>query len=227
MKKTLLISAIFVLAFAAQAFSCFNPTDLFATEVVLSKPGASYDLSLIRSADNVSFDEGAFVYRSHFDKGVAIILTEVDEADFLKGLSVKVQIPTEAVVIDGVMDLTEARDLKISRAGFDFKSAMRTELDWFNINGIIKGISREDIAEISAIAEAGIAGWNSRIVYENEEWLPYDKTDKPLLFRDADCGGFDPEKLPWNEDTIILPAPTSVSFKGKLTASWGKIKTDL
>jgi len=65
MKKTFLISAILVLAFTAQAFSCFNPTDLFATEVVLSKPGASYDLAPIKSADNVSFVEGAFIYRSH------------------------------------------------------------------------------------------------------------------------------------------------------------------
>jgi len=227
MKKTFLLSAILILAFAVQAFPCFNPTDLFATEAVLSKPGASYDLALIESADNVSFDEGAFIYRSHFDNSVAVILTEVDEGDFLKGLSVKVQIPTETILRDGVEDLAEAADLNLNKDEFDFKSAMRTELDWLNINKIIKGISREDIAEISEISEAGLAGWNARIVYEEEKWLPYNETDKPLLFRNADCGGFDPEKLPWNEDTIILPAPTSVSFRGKLATRWGRIKADL
>lgn len=83
------------------------------------------------------------------------------------------------------------------------------------------------MVKISEISEAGLAGWNARIVYEEEKWLPYNETDKPLLFRNADCGGFDPEKLPWNEDTIILPAPTSVSFRGKLATRWGRIKADL
>ena len=227
MKKTLLFSALLILAFTSQAFSCFSPTDLFAVEVVLNEPGADYDLTLIRSADNVSFDEGAFVYRSHFDKSVAVILREVNEVDILKGLSVRVQIPTETVLVDGVEDLIEAADLNLSKDDFDFKSAMKMELEWLSVNGIIEGISREDIAAISEISEAGLAGWNARIVYEGERWLPYNETSKPQLLRDKDCSGFDLEKLPLSKDTIILPGPSSVSLKGKLAASWGRIKSGI
>jgi hypothetical protein len=225
MKRAFLFFTILLLAFTSQAFPCFNPTDLFATEVVLNKPGAGFDLTLIESAKNVFFDDGAFVYRSHFDQRVAVILSVVDEADILKGLSVRVQIPTKFVLVDGVEDLAEAVD--IDREKFDFKTAMRTELDWLNVNKIITGITREDIGEISDISEAGLAGWNSRIVYENEKWLPYNETDKPLLFRDVDCGGFSLGKLPSNEETIILADPSSVSSRDKLATSWGKIRADL
>lgn len=344
MKRTLLVSIPLVLIFAFQVLPCFNPTDYFATEVVLNKPGTSYNLGLIRSAANVSFEEGAFIYRSHSDKRVAAILEEVDESGpaELKGLSVRIQIPTKTVMetristmvrfelenvaigavdegflaslgyevdvlekppppgngdvvrpatsislrkdniylsivhqqvggqdevefradiqnsdtfsdelkaelkqilaslgLDGgildnvdpevvkidLEDLVEAMD--ISRDDFDFKSAIKTELDWLMTNEIITGVDEGDVAEISGVSEAGHAGWNSRIIYENEKWLPYNETDNPTLFRGVDCGGFDPEKLPWNDETIILPGPSSVGSEGKLATKWSKIKTGL
>ncbi len=349
MKKIFVLSMLLILVFAFQATACFNPTDMFATEVVLNKPGASYDLELIRSAANVSFEEGAFVYRSHFDKRVAAILEPIDEsgpAEMLKGLSVKIQIPTRNVIttrvstivrfelenvvmgvadkdflaslgyevgvfgrdiapppvpgdddivpntvsislrkenvslninhhqIDGqdrvefsadieepaaftdelkaefkkiltslaldetaldrvdpevvkidLEDLAEAVD--VDKDSFDFKSAMKTELDWLATSEIISGVDDRDIAETAEVAEAGCAGWNARIVYYKENWLPYNQTDGPMLFRDVDCGGFNPENLPWNDETIILPGPSSVTFESKLVTKWGKIKTGL
>jgi len=336
MKRALILSLSLAFIFTFQAFACFNPTDMFAAEVLLSNPGATYDMAMIRSAENVSFEEGAFIYRSHFDARVAVILEEVDEsavAEVLKGLSVKIQIPTENVMITvvsttlsfefedvaigvvdkdalsslgyevnvldagmerGIMsislgkenvnvsinqgqdegrsfadfrasieepavfnnelkeefmrilatlgldetimdriapqevkvdmeDLTEAVD--VDKDTFDFGSAMKMELDWLATNGIISGVDDGDIAKIADIAEAGLAGWNSRIVFEREKWLPYNQTGNPMLFRDAGCGGFDLDKLPWNEDTIILPPPSSVSSEGKLATNWGRIKT--
>ena len=98
MKRAFILSLSLAFVFTFQAFACFNPTDMFAAEVLLSNPEASYDMGLIRSAENVSFAEGAFVYRSHFDARVAVILEEVDEsavAEVLKGLSVKIQIHSQ------------------------------------------------------------------------------------------------------------------------------------
>ena len=344
MKRILSLSILLIFVSAFQAFPCFSPTDFFATEVVLSKPAASYNLELIRSAANVSFEEGAFIYRSHSDKRVAAILEEVDESGpaELRGLSVRIQIPTKTVVetristmvrfelgnvaigmidedflrslgyevdlleksplpenedvarpatsislrkdniylsiihqqVEGqdevefradiqdsdtfsnelkaefkqivaslgldegfldevdpevvktdLEDLVEAVD--ILRDDFDFRSAIKTELDWLRTNEIIKNIDEGDVVEISGISEAGHAGWNSRIVYENEKWLPYNETDNPMLFRGVDCGGFDLEKLPWNDETIILPGPSSVGSEGKLATKWGKLKAGL
>ena len=225
MKKILALSISLIFVFTFQAFACFNPTDTFAAEVVLNKPGASYDLELVKQAANVSFEGGVFVYRSHFDKRVAAVLEEIDEsgpAEMLKGLSVKIQIPTKRAEPD---DLVEAVD--ITKDDFDFKSAMKTELDWLATNDIINGVDEGDFTDIAEVTEAGLAGWNARVVYDEGKWLPYNETDNPMLFRDADCGGFDPEKLPWNDETIILPGPSSVSPGGKLFTKWGKLKAGL
>ncbi|MFC1717370.1 hypothetical protein ACFL6S_27165 [Candidatus Poribacteria bacterium] len=226
MKRILTLTTLLILAFAFQTFPCFNPTDHFAAEVVLTRRDISYDLEQIRLADNVSFEEGAFAYRSHYDIRVGVILDEIDEeepADILKGLSVKIQIPTERVIEDGVEDLTEAVD--INKDEFDFKSAMKIELDWLAANKIVIGITEKDIAEIAELVEAGLAGWNARIIYDNGKWLPYNETDNPMLFRDADCGGFDLESLPENEQTIVLPGPSSVKPTRRLATQWGKVKT--
>ena len=226
MKRILTLINLLILAFAFQAFPCFNPTDHFAAEVVLTRRDISYDLEPIRLADNVSFAEGAFAYRSHYAIRVGVILEEIDEeepADILKGLSVKIQIPTEKVIEDGVEDLTEAVD--IDRDEFDFETAMRIELDWLATNKIITGVAEGDISGIAEVVEAGLAGWNARVIYDNGRWLPYNQTDNPMLFRDADCGGFDPKNLPEDEQTIILPGPSSVEPARKLATQWGKIKT--
>lgn len=42
-----------ILILSNTAFACFSPTDSFATEVLLSKPGVSYNLSGIIESDNV------------------------------------------------------------------------------------------------------------------------------------------------------------------------------
>ncbi|MBD3184828.1 hypothetical protein GF312_21275 [Candidatus Poribacteria bacterium] len=350
MRKLFVLIISILMALTIQAFACFNPTDIFATEVVLNKPGINYDLTLIKAADNVTSKDGTYSYRSHYDSRVAVILEEINEGEpvNLKGLSVRVQIPTretrrvnivasvefelEGLIVDNLdkdlltslgysidvddmeifrpeepgdiedpispinnavflekdnilismmdivvsdrnkviarfevidqreigeqqvnefghilksfgvdesvigqmsesiekyenQDLAEAVDL--DKESFDFKSALRTELDWLNINEIIKGIEREDITAIADIAEAGYAGWNSRIVYDSGKWIPYVQTDNPTVFRSQDCGGFDPEILPWNNESIILPAPSSVSPEAKAVMTWSSIKNGM
>ncbi len=226
MKRAFAISVSLIFIFASRAFPCFSPTDDFATEIVLNKPGASYDLNIIENSANVSFDEGAFIYRCHFDMRVAVILRELGDEVPVKGLSVRIQIPTKTVVEDGQEDLTEAVD--VSKDEFDFKSAMKTELTWLVRNEIVGGIEEQDIAEIAQISEAGLAGWNERIVYEREKWLPYNRTPNPQLIRAQDCGGFALEKLVYEGEILIPdPNPSSVSSDGKLATTWGKIKKGL
>jgi len=58
------------------------------------------------------------------------------------------------------------------------KTALAYELKWLESIGVIKGLSDEDIAAILKVAKAGMAGWNSRIVYANNAWLPYNEALK-------------------------------------------------
>jgi hypothetical protein len=221
MRRLFVFTILLAFTFVSQSFACFNPTDFFATEVILNKPGVSYDLEPIRLAANVSFENGAFIYRSHFDKRVAVILEEINQrvlTEKLNRLSVRIQIPTRTE--DG--DLTEAID--VTKEDFDFKSAIKIELDWLANNGIIIGIGELDFAKIPVIVEAGTAGWNARIVYEDGKWLPYNQTKNPALIRSMDCSGFALEKIAY-EDTIILPIYNSISIKGRLVTCWGMMKT--
>lgn len=232
MKRMLLATFFLILTMvimSAQKISaCFSPTDFFAVEVLLNNPGATYNIDPIMNATNVSMVDNSFVYRSHFDGRVAIILDEIDEPSVteLKGLSVRIQIPTKVIIIDGQADLVEAMD--VSKDTFDFKSAMKIELDWLEHNGIIGGVDGNDLAQIVENSEAGNAGWNSRIVFDQKmkKWLPYDISSNPSLIRNADCGGFSISNLEY-EGEIILPdlmEPSSVNMVGKIAIRWGLLK---
>lgn len=69
---------------------------------------------------------------------------------------------------------------------FNFKEALRVEIEWLKENGIL-GISDEDIEEIVKVAERGKAGYNSHIGwYETKDgkyaWIPYyESKDAKLL----------------------------------------------
>lgn len=223
MRKIFGFSALMIFIFAHQAFSCFNPTDFFAVEVVLNKSGIDYNLDLIKSANNLVIDEGTLIYQSHFDNRVASILEQVKveygNGKMLKGLSVKLQIPTKKVIVDDSEDLVEAVDIR--KDEFDFKSAMKIELDWLKENGIIVGISNEDIATISAVSKAGLAGWNSRIIYD-EKWVSFAESgDGSFIDRANNCGGFEIINIPNGE--IILPV-TGITRNSKIISKWGEIK---
>ncbi|MCD6507619.1 hypothetical protein J7M22_13475 [Candidatus Poribacteria bacterium] len=213
------VAALSVLIGAHSAYPCFNPTDLFAAEVVLNRSGMGYDLAPIRNARNVFSGEDVLVYRSHFEGRVAVILREVDDRPIipLKGLSIRIQIPTR----NENGELVEAVDLK--RKEFDFKAAMKLELKWLSANGVIKGVTDEDVKGISEAIKAGTAGWNSRVVFDEGRWQPYYETKNPMLLRvkGGGCGGFALERMP--EGMIALNV-SSLSPKDKLATTWGRCK---
>ena len=96
MRNKIIGALIFGLFFVHPVLGCFNPSDHFAAEVLLNKPGISYNLTGIKASENVTIKDGAVVYRSHYNPAVAVALSEVDTA-FTKGLSVRIQIPTQEV----------------------------------------------------------------------------------------------------------------------------------
>ena len=79
---------------------------------------------------------------------------------------------------------------------FDFGAAMKTELGYLRGVGVIVGLTDTDVDEIASVCVRGAAGFNSRIVYEDYEWILYRETGNPILLKLADCGGFSITELP-------------------------------
>lgn len=119
--------------------------------------------------------------------------------------------------------LVESIDVKEEE--FDFHSAMKTELDWLRDNGIVMGLTDQDVYDISTIAKQGTAGWNSRIVYSDGRWFPYYETPDPVLIYTATETN---TKIDMDmPDGVAEFPPTSVTPAGKSITGWGKIKTSL
>ena len=93
----LALSSLLIFSNSASALeSCYHPTGWFASEVLLDKPGVTYDISRIQSAANVSVVRSSILYRSHYDDRVAVILTPL-ELFQEKGLDLRLQLPTRNV----------------------------------------------------------------------------------------------------------------------------------
>ncbi len=103
MGRACLALIFFGFVFIYSSFACVDPLDRFASEVVLNKPNINHNLKPIEDAKNVVIEDGVIVYRSHFDNQVAVILSYINadlgEGNMLKGLSVRIQIPTKTITI--------------------------------------------------------------------------------------------------------------------------------
>ncbi len=154
-----------------QVSACYFPEDSVAIEVVLNKPGITYDLSILSRLGNVKvLNNDVVAYRSHLSKYVAILLIkEPITPSGIKYLGIRVQ-PMFKVFKNGTIKSLVSKELT--------KEVLKYELNWLIKLGVIKGLSKDDVKEIISEAKAGLAGWNSRIVYANSEWLPYYKAIK-------------------------------------------------
>jgi hypothetical protein len=66
-----------VVALGVSALACFNPSDVGGIEVLLNKPGVSYNLNISDGFDNVIDLGNAYVYRSHlFNELVISVFTQ-------------------------------------------------------------------------------------------------------------------------------------------------------
>jgi len=223
MIRKFVLTAMFTIAslFCLNSYSlaCFNPTDSFATEVVLNKTNTTDDIEKLQKAENVRIDDSIIVYLSHYNADVAVMVSKIKE-EHLIGLSVRLQIPTKTVDVEGQADLVPAVD--IDKDTFDFQTAMKVELEWLRKNMIIAGITDADIKMITEEVKAGTSGWNSRIIYEEGNWLVYSDTNNPLLLKVRGCGGFSLDNIPKGQ--IVLPGSATVNNKRKLSVTWGMLK---
>ncbi len=102
------------------------------------------------------------------------------EKDVKNHVAQKLTVPLENVE---AVSISELKIPIVDLETIDWGNVVKIELELLVRNGAIKGLSYEDIYEISAIAKPGYAGWNSRIVYYKNSWIPYFKTDNPLLLK--------------------------------------------
>ena len=123
------------------------------------------------------------------------------------------------------IDLVEP--VGINAREFDFHTAMKTELEWLRGNGVVAGLTDQDIADISAIAKPGMAGWNSRIVHSDGRWFPYYETADPILVAILEEGGNPPTIDMDMPDGVAEFSTASVSPADKAITKWGKIKRGL
>lgn len=93
-----LISVAALLLVAAPVLACFSQADLCAVEVVLSKPGVSYDLSKL-NVEQV--EPGVYAYRSPADSRLLVLISEqrLRPESGEKFLAVRVQVPLRRVLV--------------------------------------------------------------------------------------------------------------------------------
>ncbi len=310
---------LILLLLSGNAGACANPTDSFASEVLLNKAGVVYNLTDIKNSKNITLQNDTVIYRSHYNPEIAVILSV--NKPFTEQLSIKLQIPVKQVqmkfpvvniksvgtvdvaslntnaakelgwnvkvsgkaflgnvtrdsyslekgdirislmpegrtslerteaeaVINNATVLTEnaRRDIekvlvKIGFAGrddalqnaavesriqeredlvpsvnvdadtFNFSGAMRAELTWLRDNKVLSGLTDEDIDGIAKEAGKGTAGYNSRIVYFEGNWLPYRRTGQPLIKSVSSCGDFPLALLPAEIGNVSLAASESM-----------------
>ena len=96
-KKEIMIIVVMMLILPIiSAQQCLKNSDDYAVSVVTNKPGIDYNLNTLVNAKNLVFKEDKYIYQSHYDERMMVIITEVKGADAggLGGLNVRVQLPT-------------------------------------------------------------------------------------------------------------------------------------
>lgn len=95
MKLMFILSVLILLLLSDRTAACANPTDSFASEVLLNKAGVVYDLTDIKNSKNITLQNDTVIYRSHYNPEVAVVLSV--NKPFNKQLSIKLQIPVKQV----------------------------------------------------------------------------------------------------------------------------------
>jgi len=202
------------------AFSCIDWDVGFSTEVLLTKPGVTYDVAKLTEAIDVKHQKIHFdsveglAYVSHYNNKVVVIVTEdvLSEPvrkpqgsgyDYIetKGLDVVIRIPYT------LTDRGAKEAVDVNRKTFDFGAAMAQELRWLQNIGVIQGLSDDDVAKITPQLTEFSSGRGNRIIYFNNKWMPsgsvegleqgLDIPKSADIPRGGSCSGrsLDPEQL--------------------------------
>lgn len=179
-RSILLLSMLILVSIVSvsSVWACFDPSDIFSGEVLLNKPGISYNFSLLaRITGIVRVSDNVYIYRSHIGNAIVIIYIEEcingvpvlsihgeqgGEIEYYPGIRVEpITIPTGGV---GRENIT-----------LELKKIFSFELKWLSDIGVIRGITVDDIESIASCIKAGYAGWNNRLIYYTGDgnWHPY------------------------------------------------------
>ncbi len=219
---TLLVLA--VIAMTPSLHACFDPMDTFSGEVLLNKPGITYDLSILDGVEDVvKLDDNTYMYRSHVGEAVVIVYLE----DLVNGvpvwgkqeptsycIGVRVELMNmsldQATSVDDIMEYRENATLWL-------RNIMGYELEWLIGIGVVTGLVDSDIDSILSTLESGYAGWNSRLVYYSGDsrWHPYNELvhnnliQGELLRGSSGCRWFIPEDKVPSEPPKATPTHSS------------------
>ena len=108
----------------------------------------------------------------------------------------------------------------------DIRKALRAELKWLVENGVISGLSEDDVEDIVSAAKLGYAGWNSRLVWSEGRWVPYHSTEGAVVLR---CVGAPPSFFMLEEEVNkpVVESPGQASGSGLAGGSYDLSSTAL
>jgi Mn-dependent DtxR family transcriptional regulator len=210
--------AIMVSSFqvAAQEERPLLDPDEIGTEVLLNDPEVIFDADPLFElwgegyinipgmeppVDMYWFSKGPFLYLSHHDPGLGVLigwenlsvrLEEMGIKDYsLEGYTVSIVIPC-TVDLDNFTPGESVKfrpDVEINIDSIDWTKAMEVELQWLVSIGVISGLGPDYIEKISSLSERGNMGPDNRILFHHNStsWELYDETglpDIPLIFGD-------------------------------------------
>jgi hypothetical protein len=142
---------------------CVTPEDLAAIEIVFNKPGAVLDYTrLVESGYAVRLSSQEVAYRSGYDTRLVVILGDT----YLGGKYGYMRIQVPFANGKALYNVSEV----------EAKLVLQKEAERLLEMGVLRGVSREDIEAIVSCARLGYAGWDSRIVYEDGSWKPFNQT---------------------------------------------------
>mgnify|MGYP000067653471 CR=1 FL=1 len=201
---SILIVALLILPSLSITWACFDPTDTYSGEVLLNKPGVSYDFSLFKNIkDIVEINDNVYIYRSHIGNAVVILYIEkcIDGAPAIgdRGGAVEYYPGIRIELLNITIEYTFQYKDEVTK---ELKKIFTYELKWLVGIGAINGIGQEDIDSIISTLEAGYAGWNNRLIYYSGDgkWHPYyELVNNGLIYgvllKSVGCRWFIPESL--------------------------------
>lgn len=91
MKNVLVLAVLLMFAFTPLAWACMSPADAYAVEVILNKQGIVYrPYPPFAALHNALIENDTFIYCSHYDKRLAVILWNASDGPHLR-----IEIPME------------------------------------------------------------------------------------------------------------------------------------
>lgn len=214
------ITALIVGALIASATpitACIDPASHYAFEVVLNKPGVSYNITVLRnlvlSGSVIEVNEFTYVFTYLFQVPLASKEESThnmsDPSTYYVELKFLVVVYIEkfsegAPYVEELSDPSnieyylgvriESLSLPANIREEDFSVIVEALIRYLVQIGVVTGLEWKDVEKVAGTARLGYAGWNNRLVYcdKLEGWAPYSELVtagliKGILYRGNAC----------------------------------------